>query len=96
MLQNGLQHIITLTGWARQDRKTNPEDRSKLAINETAGATRVMTMDLHADQIQGFFEKPVDHLFASTIFLPYVKSLGLDNLTIASLYRRVLKKVPIF
>ena len=41
-------------------------------------------MDLHADQIQGFFEKPVDHLFASTIFLPYVQSLGLDNLTIAS------------
>ena len=43
-----------------------------------------MTMDLHADQIQGFFEKPVDHLFASTIFLPYVKSLNLENLTIAS------------
>jgi len=41
-------------------------------------------MDLHADQIQGFFEKPVDHLFASTIFVPYVKSLGLENLTIAS------------
>jgi len=41
-------------------------------------------MDLHADQIQGFFEKPVDHLFASTIFLPYLKSLNLDNLTIAS------------
>jgi len=51
---------------------------------ETAGATRIMTMDLHADQIQGFFEKPVDHLFASTIFLPYVRSLGLENLTIAS------------
>ena len=51
---------------------------------ETAGATRIITMDLHADQIQGFFEKPVDHLFASTIFLPYLKSLNLDNLTIAS------------
>ena len=51
---------------------------------ETAGATRIMTMDLHADQIQGFFEKPVDHLFASTIFLPYVRSLNLENLTIAS------------
>ena len=51
---------------------------------QAAGATRIMTMDLHADQIQGFFEKPVDHMFASTIFLPYVKSLGLDNLTIAS------------
>jgi len=51
---------------------------------EAAGATRIITMDLHADQIQGFFEKPVDHLFASTIFLPYVKSLNLENLTIAS------------
>ncbi len=51
---------------------------------ETAGATRIITMDLHADQIQGFFEKPVDHLFASTIFLPYLRSLNLDNLTIAS------------
>jgi ribose-phosphate pyrophosphokinase len=51
---------------------------------EAAGATRIITMDLHADQIQGFFEKPVDHLFASTIFLPYLRSLNLDNLTIAS------------
>ena len=51
---------------------------------ETAGATRIITMDLHADQIQGFFEKPVDHLFASTLFLPYLKKLNLDNLTIAS------------
>jgi ribose-phosphate pyrophosphokinase len=51
---------------------------------ETAGATRIITMDLHADQIQGFFEKPVDHMFASTIFLPYLQSLNLDNLTIAS------------
>ena len=51
---------------------------------ETAGATRIITMDLHADQIQGFFEKPVDHMFASTIFLPYLRSLNLDNLTIAS------------
>jgi ribose-phosphate pyrophosphokinase len=51
---------------------------------ETAGATRIITMDLHADQIQGFFEKPVDHLFASSLFLPYIKSLNLDNLTIAS------------
>jgi ribose-phosphate pyrophosphokinase len=50
---------------------------------DAAGATRIMTMDLHADQIQGF-RKPVDHLFASTIFLPYVRSLNLDNLTIAS------------
>jgi len=51
---------------------------------ETAGATRIITMDLHAAQIQGFFEKPVDHLFASTIFIPYLKSLKIDNLTIAS------------
>ena len=51
---------------------------------ETAGATRIITMDLHADQIQGFFEKPVDHLFASTIFLPYIESLKLSNLTMAS------------
>ena len=51
---------------------------------ETAGATRIITMDLHADQIQGFFEKPVDHLFASTLFLPYLKNLNLDNLMIAS------------
>ena len=51
---------------------------------ETAGATRIITMDLHADQIQGFFEKPVDHLFASTIFLPYLRQLNLDSLTIAS------------
>jgi ribose-phosphate pyrophosphokinase len=49
-----------------------------------AGATRVMTMDLHADQIQGFFNVPVDHMYASTIFLPYIKSLALPNLTIAA------------
>ncbi len=51
---------------------------------ESAGATRIITMDLHADQIQGFFEKPVDHLYASTIFIPYLESLKLENLTIAS------------
>jgi ribose-phosphate pyrophosphokinase len=51
---------------------------------ETAGASRVMTMDLHADQIQGFFEVPVDHLFASTIFLPYIKGLKLPDLIIAA------------
>ena len=80
--------VIPYFGWARQDRKDKPRVPigAKLVAKllETAGATRIMTMDLHADQIQGFFEKPVDHLFASTIFLPYVKSLGLDNLTIAS------------
>ncbi|MDA9363688.1 ribose-phosphate diphosphokinase, partial [Polaribacter sp.] len=59
---------------------------AKLVANllQTAGATRIMTMDLHADQIQGFFEKPVDHLYASTIFMPYINSLKLENLTIAS------------
>ena len=80
--------VIPYFGWARQDRKDKPRVAigAKLVANllQAAGATRIMTMDLHADQIQGFFEKPVDHLFASTIFLPYVKSLELDNLTIAS------------
>ena len=80
--------VIPYFGWARQDRKDKPRVPigAKLVAKmlETAGATRVMTMDLHADQIQGFFEKPVDHLYASTIFLPYVQSLGLENLTIAS------------
>ncbi len=80
--------VMPYFGWARQDRKDKPRVAigAKLVAKllEAAGATRIMTMDLHADQIQGFFEKPVDHLFASTIFLPYVKSLELDNLTIAS------------
>ncbi len=80
--------VIPYFGWARQDRKDKPRVpiAAKLVAKmlETAGATRIITMDLHADQIQGFFEMPVDHLFASTIFLPYVKSLKLDNLTIAS------------
>jgi ribose-phosphate pyrophosphokinase len=75
-------------GWARQDRKDKPRVpiAAKLVAKmlEVAGATRIITMDLHADQIQGFFEKPVDHLFASTLFLPYLKSLNLENLTIAS------------
>jgi len=80
--------VIPYFGWARQDRKDKPRVPigAKLVAKmlEAAGATRVMTMDLHADQIQGFFEKPVDHLYASTIFLPYIQSLELDNLTIAS------------
>lgn len=80
--------VMPYFGWARQDRKDKPRVAigAKLVANllQAAGATRIMTMDLHADQIQGFFEKPVDHLFASTIFLPYVKSLKLENLTIAS------------
>ncbi|MFN0728727.1 ribose-phosphate pyrophosphokinase [Polaribacter gochangensis] len=80
--------VMPYFGWARQDRKDKPRVAigAKLVANliQAAGATRIMTMDLHADQIQGFFEKPVDHLFASTIFLPYVKSLGLEDLMIAS------------
>ncbi len=80
--------VLPYYGWARQDRKDKPRVpiAAKLIAKmlETAGATRIITMDLHADQIQGFFEKPVDHLFASTVFLPYLQSLNLDNLTIAS------------
>ncbi|MCH8535295.1 MAG: ribose-phosphate pyrophosphokinase [Flavobacteriaceae bacterium] len=80
--------VIPYFGWARQDRKDKP--RVPIAAKmiakmlETAGATRIITMDLHADQIQGFFEKPVDHLYASTVFLPYLRNLDLDNLTMAS------------
>lgn len=80
--------VLPYFGWARQDRKDKPRVpiAAKLVARllETAGATRIITMDLHADQIQGFFEKPVDHLYASTIFLPYIKSLNLDNLCVAS------------
>lgn len=80
--------VIPYFGWARQDRKDKPRVpiAAKLIAKmlETAGATRIITMDLHADQIQGFFEKPVDHLYASTVFLPYLQKLALVNLTIAS------------
>ena len=80
--------VIPYFGYARQDRKDQPRVAigAKLVANllEAAGATRVMTMDLHAGQIQGFFEKPVDHLYGSTIFLPYLEILKLDNLTVAS------------
>lgn len=80
--------VMPYFGWARQDRKDKPRVpiAAKLIAKmlETAGATRIITMDLHADQIQGFFEKPVDHLYASTLFLPYLQELKLDNLCIAS------------
>ena len=80
--------VIPYFGLARQDRKDKPRAPigAKLVANllTVAGATRVMTMDLHADQIQGFFEIPVDHLYASAIFVNYINSLNLDNLTIAS------------
>ncbi|MBK9283123.1 MAG: ribose-phosphate pyrophosphokinase [Sphingobacteriaceae bacterium] len=80
--------VIPYYGYARQDRKDKPRVAigAKLVADmlAVAGATRVMTMDLHADQIQGFFDVPVDHLYASTIFIPYIKSLALDNLTMAA------------
>jgi len=80
--------VLPYYGYARQDRKDAPRVPigAKLVAKmlTAAGATRVMTMDLHADQIQGFFEIPVDHLYASTIFIDYIKSLNLENLTIAS------------
>lgn len=80
--------VLPYYGLARQDRKDQPRAPigAKLVANllTAAGATRIMTMDLHADQIQGFFEIPVDHLYASTIFIDYIRSLNLENLTIAS------------
>ncbi len=80
--------VMPYYGWARQDRKDKPRVAigAKMVANilQSAGATRIMTMDLHADQIQGFFEKPVDHLYASTVFLPYIEELNLPNLVIAS------------
>lgn len=80
--------VLPYFGFARQDRKDRPRVSigAKLVANllSAAGVTRVMTMDLHADQIQGFFEVPVDHLYASTIFLPYIKSLNIEDLVIAA------------
>ncbi len=80
--------VMPYFGWARQDRKDKPRVPigAKMVANllTAAGATRIMTMDLHADQIQGFFEVPVDHMFASALFVPHIKELGLSNLTIAS------------
>ncbi|MGN6178518.1 MAG: ribose-phosphate pyrophosphokinase [Mucilaginibacter sp.] len=80
--------VIPYFGLARQDRKDKPRVAigAKLVANilVAAGINRIMTMDLHAAQIQGFFDVPVDHLDASIIFVPYIKSLGLSNLTIAS------------
>jgi len=80
--------VIPYFGLARQDRKDKPRVAigAKLVANllVAAGINRIMTMDLHAAQIQGFFDVPVDHLDASVIFVPYIKSLQLGNLTIAS------------
>ncbi|MDO5510064.1 MAG: ribose-phosphate pyrophosphokinase [Weeksellaceae bacterium] len=80
--------VIPYFGYARQDRKDSPRVPigAKLVANllTAAGATRVMTMDLHADQIQGFFEIPVDHIFASNILVDYVQKANLKNIMIAS------------
>ncbi|WP_066630432.1 ribose-phosphate pyrophosphokinase [Labilibacter marinus] len=80
--------VIPYFGLARQDRKDQPRVSigAKLAADmlTAAGIDRLITMDLHADQIQGFFNLPVDHLYASSIFLPHIKSMNLDNLVIAS------------
>ncbi len=80
--------VMPYFGYARQDRK----DRARVAITAkmvanlltAAGVDRIITMDLHADQIQGFFDIPVDHLFSSSIIVPYIQTLGLNNLVIAS------------
>ncbi|HEY6083132.1 MAG TPA: ribose-phosphate pyrophosphokinase, partial [Chitinophagaceae bacterium] len=80
--------VIPYFGFARQDRKDKPRVAigSKLVANllVAAGANRVITMDLHAPQIQGFFDIPVDHLDSSAIFIPYIQQLSLENLTFAS------------
>jgi ribose-phosphate pyrophosphokinase len=80
--------IIPYFGYARQDRKDKPRVAiaAKMIANliTAAGATRIMTCDLHADQIQGFFDIPVDHLDGAYIFIPYLKSLGLGDIMFAS------------
>lgn len=85
---NQIIAVMPYFGFARQDRKDKPRVAigAKMVANllSAAGATRIVTMDLHADQIQGFFDFPVDHLYASSIFLPYIQSLNLPNLTMAA------------
>ena len=80
--------VMPYFGWARQDRKDKPRVSigAKLCANllSAAGVDRVMTCDLHADQIQGFFDIPVDHIYASKVFIPYLKSLNIENLAIAA------------
>ena len=80
--------VIPYFGWARQDRKDKPRVAigAKLIadILNTAGINRLITMDLHADQIQGFFDVPVDHLYASGVFVDYMKRLDLDRLVLAT------------
>jgi ribose-phosphate pyrophosphokinase len=80
--------VVPYFGWARQDRKDKPRVSiaAKLVADllSVAGIDRLITMDLHADQIQGFFDVPVDHLYASSIFIPYIESLHLKDMVIAS------------
>ena len=80
--------VMPYYGWARQDRKDRPRVAigAKLTANllTAAGADRVMTCDLHADQIQGFFDIPVDHIYASKVFIPCIKAMKLKNLSIAA------------
>lgn len=80
--------VMPYFGYARQDRKDKPRVPigAKLVANllTAAGATRIMTMDLHADQIQGFFEVPVDHMYSSSLFMPDIEKLELEDLTMAS------------
>ena len=80
--------VIPYFGFARQDRKDKPRVAigAKMVADllSAAGVDRVITMDLHADQIQGFFDVPVDHLYASALFIPYIRNLNLDSLVIAS------------
>jgi len=85
---NSIVAVIPYFGWARQDRK----DKSRVAIGAklvadllgVAGINRLITMDLHADQIQGFFDVPVDHLFASAVFADEIKKRNLSNMVIAT------------
>lgn len=80
--------VIPYFGYARQDRKDKPRVSigAKLVADllSKAGIDRLITMDLHADQIQGFFDVPVDHLFASALFVPFIEKMGLERVTIAS------------
>jgi len=80
--------VIPYFGWARQDRKDKPRVAigAKLVADmlSVAGIHRLITLDLHADQEQGFFDCPVDHLYASSVMLPYLKSLNLENMVIAA------------
>lgn len=80
--------VMPYFGWARQDRKDKPRVSiaARLVANllTAAGVDRIITMDLHADQIQGFFNIPVDHLYASSVFIPYIQSLELEDMVMAT------------